>query len=119
MNHLKKFESFNNVDFLIDNIKDILLELDDGGYLTAVDKKHDYLDRITIHISSKSGDIFSINDISEEIIRINDFIVADECVIKNIYLRLKGGDNRFLNIKKIEEFPEWEVMSISIQFIPN
>ena len=122
MNHLKMFESFNDEDSLMNNIRDVLLELNDINFKTSVVKKLDSLERITINIAksgNKKGDFFSLDDISEYLKRINELIISENCVIKNIYIQLSDGKSRFINISRVEEFPEWEVVFISLQFIPN
>jgi len=127
MNHLKKFESFDNENLLMDNIRDILLELDDINFKTSVVKKSDSLERITINIDKSINQIgdypdkyfFSFPDISEYLKRINELIISENCKIKNIYVTLSNGQGRFINIKRIEEFPEWKLVSLSLQFIPK
>lgn len=127
MNHLKMFESFNDEDSLMNNIRDVLLELNDINFKTSVVKKLDSLERITINIDRSENRVgvypekyfFSLNDISEYLKRINELIISEDCIIKNIYIQLSDGNGRFLNIKRIEEFPEWKVVSLSLQFIPN
>ena len=73
MNHLKMFESFNDEDSLMNNIRDVLLELNDINFKTSVVKKLDSLERITINIDRSENRVgvypekyfFSLNDISE------------------------------------------------------
>jgi len=127
MNHLKMFESFNDEDSLMNNIRDVLLELDDINFRTSVTKKSDSLERITINIDKSTNQVgvypdkylFSLNDVNEYLKRINDIIISEDCKIKNIHIVLSNGSGRFLNIKRIEEFPEWILQSISLQFIPK
>jgi|SaaInlV_165m_DNA_2_1040747.scaffolds.fasta_scaffold54114_3 hypothetical protein len=127
MNYLKMFESFNDEDSLMNNIRDVLLELDDINFKTSVTKRSDSLERITIDIDKSTNQIgvypdkylFSLNDVNEYLKRINDIIISEDCKIKNIHIVLSNGSARFINIKRIEEFPEWILQSISLQFIPN
>jgi len=121
------FESFNDEDSLMNNIRDVLLELDDINFKTSVTKRSDSLERITIDIDKSTNQIgvypdkylFSLNDVNEYLKRINDIIISEDCKIKNIHIVLSNGSARFINIKRIEEFPEWILQSISLQFIPN
>jgi histidinol phosphatase-like enzyme len=121
------FESFNDEDSLMNNIRDVLLELDDINFRTSVTKKSDSLERITINIDKSTNQVgvypdkylFSLNDVNEYLKRINDIIISEDCKIKNIHIVLSNGSGRFLNIKRIEEFPEWILQSISLQFIPK
>ena len=132
MNYLKMFESFNDEDSLMNNIRDVLLELDDTNFKTSVtnrsyNQQPDSLERITIDIDKSTNQIgvypdkylFSLNDVNEYLKRINDIIISEDCKIKNIHIVLSNGSARFINIKRIEEFPEWILQSISLQFIPN
>jgi histidinol phosphatase-like enzyme len=121
------FESFNDEDSLMNNIRDVLLELDDINFRTSVTKKSDSLERITINIDKSTNQVgvypdkylFSLNDVNEYLKRINDIIISEDCKIKNIHIVLSNGSGRFLNIKRIEEFPEWILQSINLQFIPK
>jgi hypothetical protein len=51
------FESFNDEDSLMNNIRDVLLELDDINFRTSVTKKSDSLERITINIDKSTNQV--------------------------------------------------------------
>ena len=73
MNYLKMFESFNDEDSLMNNIRDVLLELDDINFKTSVTKRSDSLERITIDIDKSTNQIgvypdkylVSLNDVND------------------------------------------------------
>jgi hypothetical protein len=117
MKHLICYKIFENIESNLEDIKDILIELNDSGiYEIDVSKPNvgtvnnydkiqpiSFLNSIQISISKKDNTKFRIGDISDELLRIKDYI-SDSYKILIKFEERKWLSNRVFieDLSKIE-----------------
>lgn len=102
MRYLKSFnESFNKE--YIDNIKDILLELEDDGYITIITKgKFDWIseNRIDFIYISNQLKPFEFSDIKDSMLRLKRFLGEDWISCSVLFSNSNSADNIDVDINE-------------------
>lgn len=103
MKYLKRFNE-SNTDDVIENVKDILLPINDMGYNISVTEDEDNFQLIIRVVTYIDKPLLITDEIKEEFIRMKDYLVESEGY-KSIEVRyhttsqtgLKSGIDDFIN----------------------
>jgi hypothetical protein len=118
MRYLKTHESYNdniNYDIIIDDIKDICLELSDDGFSIEIfEPNYKSLMRLHINIilspSREKADLFKLGGIKDTILRICDYLNQYEFIISEID-SMGPVPDKYGNFNKIDlgfNVEEWD-----------
>jgi hypothetical protein len=117
MNYIKTYKLFESSESIKDDIEDILIELNDSdiyeidvfkpnvGTVNNYDKKQpiSFLNSIQISISKKDNTKFRIGDISDELLRIKDYISDSYKILIKFEERKWLSDRVFIeDLSKVE-----------------
>ena len=101
MRYLKRFNE-SNTDDIIENVKDILLPINDMGYNVSVTEEN-YLFQLIIRVVSWTDKPLCIKDeVKEEFIRMKDYLQSEGYDSIDVLYHLAGGGA--LSSREIEEF---------------
>jgi hypothetical protein len=134
MIYLKTYESYNdiNYDIIIDDIKDICLELSDDGFnIVIVEPNYKNLNRLQISIilsrNMEKADLFELGDVKDTILRIGDYLNKYKFIISEIdslaWIKKDGSIRQPSKLDLSFNIEEWdndqEAMLVNIYYDIN
>ena len=134
MIYLKTYESYNdiNYDIIIDDIKDICLELSDDGFnIVIVEPNYKNLNRLQVSIilshNMEKADLFELGDVKDTILRIGDYLNKYKFIISEIdslaWIKKDGSIRQPSKLDLSFNIEEWdndqEAMLVNIYYDIN
>jgi hypothetical protein len=118
MKYLKRFnESVNNIDVIIETIKDILLPISDMGYDIGCNKgqqvllknREQFSGELFIRVVRHGDPTLKMNEVKDEFIRMKDYLESEGFKSIVVHYIIKLDLNRQINVDfnefiKIEDF---------------
>jgi len=128
MKYLKKYDNIN-YGIIIDDIKDICLELSDDGFnVVVVEPNYKNLNRLQVSIilshNMEKADLFKLDDVKDTILRIGDYLNKYKFIISEIdslaWIRKDGSIRQPSKLDLSFDIEEWdndqEVMLVNIYY---
>ncbi len=126
MKHLKKYNESNSSD-IVQNIKDILIELNDIGFKSKVEHSSNKFIPSCINVTIYKYDLFNsefgeggymryqISDVIDTIFRLNSYLTDLKYKPSSIYVIFQGKSHSY-TLDELEDDLDSDVNYISLEF---